>query len=164
MAEPIVRELTLPAATSSLSQVRKAVLEAVSITPFPDGEKQLLALAVDEAVANVVEHAYPQPATGKNVKLRLIADVEHFEAVVIDSGSAFDPSTIPDVNIREHVRKGSRGGLGIFLIRKIMDEIVHLRSAEDFNELHLVKYVDSKGPKARSNKVKSTEGVRKRWR
>ncbi len=67
-------------------------------------------------------------------------------------GRPFDPGTVPDVDLQEHVRHGRKGGLGIFLIRRIMDEVTYSFQAGAPNELRLVKFVDNSQGKAKSTK------------
>ena len=68
-----------------------------------------------------------------------------------------DPKTVPDVDIQEHVREGRKGGLGIFLIRRIMDEVRYAFQEGMHNELMLVKYIDNSESKAKSNETPASK-------
>ncbi|MCZ7647956.1 MAG: ATP-binding protein [Planctomycetota bacterium] len=156
MGKVAERELTVGNDTAYLSEVRNAVLELLGDGPFPPAEAQLVALAVDEAVANVMEHAYSGQQFGPDCRIRIrlaIAETQ-FEVRIHDTGKRFDPNSVPDVDIQEHVRQGRRGGLGIFLIRRIMDVVDYRFEAGPRNELRLVKFVDNSPDKAKSGKLK----------
>jgi len=107
---------------------------------------QLVSLAVDEAVANVMEHAYGNYEAQANQEIQIILDVNpnRLEILIRDRGRAFDPDLIAQVDIREHVRKGEKGGLGIYLMRKIMDEVNYSFKQGMHNELQMIKYVDNR--------------------
>lgn len=147
MGEAVHRELIVPNDTAHLAQVRKAVLEVLSRSVFQPSVVHLISLAVDEAVANVMEHAYAQSdaKARKEIQIVLDADPERFEIVIRDSGNKFDPGILPDVDIKDHVRKGKKGGLGVFLMRKIMDEVNYSFKQGTHNELQMIKYVDNRG-------------------
>ena len=98
-----------------------------------------LNLALEEAVTNVIFYAYPQN------ELHLI-DI-HFESTddqlkftLIDSGKAFDPTQIPETDITLSAEEREIGGLGIFLVRKLMDTIQYQRVGNK-NILTLVKVI-----------------------
>jgi len=103
-----------------------------------------ITLAVDEAVANVMEHAYEGLEPG-DVRVAVRRDEDRFVVTVTDKGHQFDPGSIASPDMRQHVKMGNRNGLGIFLIRQIMDEInysyVH---KSGHNELRMVKYITEK--------------------
>ena len=146
MSKLIHRELSVPANTSYLAQVRQAVTEVLGKDMFTPVKANLVALAVDEAVANIMEHAYEhleaQARVTKDVQVILDATPERLLVIIRDHGMAFDPRKAPDVDMREHVKKGNTGGLGIFLMRRIMDEIHYSYKQGVHNELKMVKYVD----------------------
>jgi len=126
MSKTSHRELSVPADTSYLSQVRSAVIEVMGKHMFSPVKANLVALAVDEAVANIMEHAYENKARAhsgstQDVQVILDATPERLSVIIRDSGVAFDPRRVPEVDVREHVRQGHTGGLGIFLMRRIMD-------------------------------------------
>ena len=150
MSKTIHRELSVPADTTYLAQVRAAVLEVVSQGFFPPQKAGLIALAVDEAVANIMEHAYPPGKEGGKIQVVLDATPQRFEVLIRDSGLSFDPRDVPEVDMTEHVKAGKKGGLGIFLMRRIMDEINYSFKQGVHNELQMIKYVDGKDAKTKS--------------
>ena len=107
-------------------------------------EKQLpmdvttnLNLALEEAVVNVMLYAYPEGTRASvEVEATLAADSLTFR--VIDSGKPFDPTAAPDVNLNAGVEERPIGGLGIHLVRTIMDEVSYERR-DDKNILTMIK-------------------------
>jgi anti-sigma regulatory factor (Ser/Thr protein kinase) len=164
MGEARRRELSVPSQTASLVQVRHAVLELVKDGPFASGQAQLLALAVDEALANVVEHAFARDgsAAAQQIHVLLEAAPDRFLALIRDSGRRFDPTSLPDVDIRRHVRQGRKSGFGIYLIRRIMDEVRYTYTPDRLNELRLVKYADRRARGAQTRQPQRQEGVSQR--
>jgi serine/threonine-protein kinase RsbW len=68
--------------------------------------------------------------------------------VIRDTGKYFDPKEAETPNIEEHIKNGKRHGLGIFLIRQIMDEVIYSYKQGIRNELRMVKYAGGKKAKA----------------
>ena len=166
------REMTVPADTACLAQVRQAVIEVLGEV-FSPVKANMIALAVDEAVANIVEHAYqvdgaevpggPDPRGGESgggpgtvrantIQVVLDANAQRFEVLIRDCGMGFDPREAPEVDVREHVKSGRKGGLGIFLMRRIMDEINYTFKHGVQNQLQMIKYIDPDAP-GHKNKV-----------
>ncbi|MHC4870958.1 MAG: ATP-binding protein [Planctomycetota bacterium] len=143
MSKTAHKELVIPNKTKYLSTVRDAVSSVVTESEFPDTDMHRIILAVDEAVANIMEHAYEnhEPDSELTITMLLDADDTKFEVVIQDSGREFDPSDIETPDMEEHVAAGRRNGLGIFLMRQIMDEVKYTFVHGTKNELRMVKYV-----------------------
>ena len=140
MPEPVRKEFRIPNETRYLASVREAVREVVSKAGFPESELNRLTLAVDESVTNVMEHAYENDLEGElSIEIVLEVTARRFVACVRDWGNAFDPTAAPAPDLSTHVRDGRRHGLGIFLMRQIMDEVTYTSQPEGPNELRLVK-------------------------
>ncbi len=137
------KELIIPNLTKHLSSVRDAVTAVVQESEFPNTDMHRIILAVDEAVANIMEHAYENrdPESKLTINLMLDADSTKFEVRIQDSGKEFDPSDIQTPDIETHVAAGKRSGLGIFLMRQIMDEVKYTFVSGVKNELKMIKYV-----------------------
>jgi sigma-B regulation protein RsbU (phosphoserine phosphatase) len=97
-------------------------------------------LAIEEAVTNVIMYAYPR---GEEHEFKL--SVRHVENRLIfkltDTGKEFDPTAQPDADVTLPLEERPIGGLGIYLIRKIM-ETVKYRRADGRNVLTMVKIID----------------------
>lgn len=96
-----------------------------------------LNLALEEAVTNVISYAYPKGTDGL-VEIDAILRKDALEFVITDSGIPFDPTAAPKADITLSVEERPIGGLGIYLVRQIMDEVHYIRE-NDQNKLSLIK-------------------------
>lgn len=135
-----IHELSIANELSALSQVRSEVTGAVREGGFPEGYVNRLLIAVDEAVTNIIEHGYEgtPPGTGR-IDIRIEVDPDVFIITITDQGESFDPRSASDVDIQRHVAAGRSGGLGVFLIRKIMDVVDYHHETGRHNRLMMIK-------------------------
>ncbi len=134
------RELAISNESKNLSMVRTAVSEVLDMSPFDPTMRNKIIVAVDEALANVVEHAY-QGGEGE-INILFDLDPSQLQVTIRDNGVKFSPGErlSTEINIHEHIRQGLKGGLGMFLMRQIMDEVrFGDNSGACVNELVLVK-------------------------
>jgi serine/threonine-protein kinase RsbW len=123
-----------------LVQVRELVAQAVKESGFPTQFINRLQIAVDEAVTNIIEHGYAGQPRGKGeIAIRLDVTPERFRIEIADDGASFDPNALSDLDIASHVAQGNHGGLGVFLMRKIMDVVDYRFEHGVRNRLVLVK-------------------------
>ena len=94
-------------------------------------------LAIEEAVVNVMNYAYPEGTHG-DIHLEVKADDEAIVFTLRDSGVAFDSTAVPEVDVESHVEHRTVGGLGIHLIRTYMDDLIY-RRVDGQNELTMIK-------------------------
>ncbi|MBQ8991306.1 MAG: SpoIIE family protein phosphatase [Prevotella sp.] len=101
-----------------------------------------LNLALEEWVANVINYAYPKGMRGH---VEVTADVSDnvLTLVIKDHGTPFDPTQHAEVDIDAELDERSIGGLGIHLMRTIMDSMTYERTADGYNRLTLKKEVKS---------------------
>ena len=111
-----------------------------------------LRLAIEEAVVNVMQYAYPK---GTRDKIKLEADVlepestadtadkELLRIIISDEGMPFDPTEMPEADTSLSAEERPIGGLGIFLMRELMDSINYERN-DGRNTLTLKKYITAK--------------------
>jgi anti-sigma regulatory factor (Ser/Thr protein kinase) len=97
-----------------------------------------LALVLEEAVANVINHGLPGSPPPHRVAVRLEIDADTVAAEVIDNGRKFDPTTVPDPDLTSSLEERQLGGLGIHLMRELMDGLDYRRLG-DSNTLWLHK-------------------------
>jgi len=83
-------------------------------------------LALEEAVTNVIMYAYPEGSDGL-VDIEAIMRKKSLDFVITDSGTAFDPTSVPVPDTSLEVSERPIGGLGIFLVRNIMDTVQYER-------------------------------------
>ena len=121
---------------SKFSEFMKSVIEKLDI------EKSLgrqLRLAVEEAVVNVIDYAYPAGQEGE-IEVRMMSDGKTLKTVITDSGVAFDPTTKEKADTTLSAEDRQIGGLGILLVREMMDSINYIRTG-GMNVLTLIKKV-----------------------
>ncbi len=133
-------ELHITSCAKSLAVVRGAVENIAAICGFGPGDMHSLVLAIDEALANVIKHGYAgredQPI---NVKITPTQPGDGRTGIVVevrDWGRQVDPCTIRGRPLEE-VRPG---GLGVHIIRSVMDEAEYSCPADGGMLLRMVKY------------------------
>ena len=107
-----------------------------------DIEKSLarqLRLAVEEAVVNVIDYAYPVGTEGE-ITVRIMSDGQRLHCQIIDSGIPFDPTAKEKADTSLSVEDRQIGGLGILLVREQMDSINYER-IDGKNILTLIKRI-----------------------
>jgi len=125
-----------------LPVVRSAVSELAGVCGFEDGQCRSITLAVDEALSNVIRHAYKNRCD-QEIELNCQAQSDCLEFTFVDCGEAADPSRFCSQPLDE----SALGGRGTHLIRQIMDEVCYERLPEG-NRLSLRKYLPGGKSKA----------------
>lgn len=133
--------LTVPASTESLEAVRRFVAARAAAAHLPDATVEQVKLAVDEACTNVVKHAY-RGQDGETFNVAVIVEPQRFTVRIRDTGLAFNPGDYHQPDLQQAVRARRRGGLGVHLIRRLMDQVEY-RTQGNVNEVCLVKYLGS---------------------
>lgn len=137
---PWHQDLSITNDLTWLAQVRDLITRSVSEGGFPAHFLNRLQIAVDEAITNIIEHGYAdQPRGSATIDLHVDVTPERFRIEIVDQGVTFDPNKMTDVDIQAHVANGRAGGLGVFLMRKIMDQVDYHYKAGTKNQLVLVK-------------------------
>lgn len=138
----IERKFTLqvPSSTENLALIREFVTSIGRQATLNEEEINKLELAVDEACANVIEHAYGHDIT-KDVSVRATFDDEKLKISVIDEGRGFDPTGINQKSLDQLVHERRSGGLGIRIIKTLMDEVSYEIEPGQKNELHMTKLI-----------------------
>jgi serine/threonine-protein kinase RsbW len=95
-------------------------------------------LALEEAIANVIMYAYPKDSGENKITLTAEKTDEDLVFTLTDKGIAFDPTQVPEADITKDAADRPIGGLGIFLIRKIMGKVSYQR-INDENQLKMSK-------------------------
>ena len=94
-------------------------------------------LALEEAVSNVILYAYPKETDGL-VDVEAILRRDSITFLVVDSGIPFDPTAAPEIDLNVPLESRPIGGLGIHLVRQLMDT-VHYERKEEKNYLTMIK-------------------------
>ena len=100
-------------------------------------------VAMDEAVTNVIKHSY-KGKKGQYIRVLLKVMPDKIIVSVFDKGPAFEPKKIPLPELSKNIDKRAPGGLGMFLMKKFMDEVTFYFKGidgRDQNEVKMVKYI-----------------------
>jgi anti-sigma regulatory factor (Ser/Thr protein kinase) len=130
--------LQVPSSTENLALIREFVVNVGGQAGLAEAEVGKIELAVDEACANVIEHAYGHDIS-KEVTVRATFDEAELHISIIDEGHGFDPQAIPQNELDKLVKERKSGGLGMRLIRTLMDEVQYEIVPGQKNELHMTK-------------------------
>jgi len=113
---------TFPANFEYLDKIRDLVAQAARQGGFSGKEVYSLQLAADEAASNIIEHAY-EGITGGSIELSCEVHGDTLTITMRDEGKTFDPSNVKPPDLKADLSERQIGGLGVFLMRKLMDEI-----------------------------------------
>ena len=130
----VMYRLTLVGGPELAGQVREWACERASQAGFNEESVAEIALAVSEAVSNIVRHAYEGRTDGR-IEATLTVDETALTLRLRDYGRKFDPAAYqsPDLDTP------TEGGYGIFLMRTVMDEVRYETSHAEGTELVLVR-------------------------
>ena len=135
--------LQVPSSTENLALIREFVGSTAQQAGFDQKEIAKLELAVDEACANVIEHAYGHDTT-KEVIVRATLDEETLSIDVEDTGHGFDPNSVKQEELDQLISKRKTGGLGMRLMKTLMDEVHYEIEPGKKNALHMMKKLKKK--------------------
>lgn len=131
------RELNIDNSISNVPKVNNFVKEIGKELKLPEKDTQSLKLAIEEAVVNVINYAYPAGEKG-SIDIEAKASNTALRFKITDNGMAFAPTDAPDVDTSLSAEERQIGGLGIFLVRQLMDTINYER-IDSKNVLTLTK-------------------------
>lgn len=130
--------LVVPSQTRQLAKVRNFVARHARLASVKEEEIGALRQAVDEACANIIEHAY-KGNPNHEVNLAMTIDPARVVVRIQDCGLPFDQSAYQRPNILELSRKRKSGGLGVDIIRRLMDQVEYIHDG-NINEIRLIKF------------------------
>jgi len=121
-----------------LDEIREFVGEIARAGGFGDKDVYNIQLASDEAASNIIEHAYEGVSDGLlEISCGMRGDA--ITIILVDHGESFDPSEIPLPDLKADLSDRKIGGLGIFLMRKLMDEVHYAARPNKNNVLTMIK-------------------------
>jgi serine/threonine-protein kinase RsbW len=130
--------MTFPASFDYLDEIREFVAQVAREGGFSDKEIYSLQLAADEAASNIIEHAYAgDPDAGFDVTCEMYGDA--LTIIMRDFGKPFDPSTVKPPNLKVGLSERQIGGLGLYLMRKLMDDVTYISNPKTGNLLTMIK-------------------------
>jgi len=135
----VKEQLKVPAKIDYLGELRDFVTKVGRRHGFSERVINAFKLSIDEAATNIIKHAYRD--WDGDITIRAVVKKNSLTIVLVDQGKYFDPRQVSDPDLQRYVEIGKKGGLGIFIMRRLLDEIDYQKT-EDGNELRLVKYRD----------------------
>ena len=122
-----------------LDEIRDFVGNIARDGGFGDKDIYNIQLATDEAASNIIEHAYEGINDGL-LELSCSMQGDAIRIILVDHGEPFDPSVVPTPDLKADLSERKIGGLGIFLMRKLMDEVHYdSRPKQNSNTLTMIK-------------------------
>ena len=131
------RSLTLTNDLKRVPRLNAFIDEVCEANGFDMATIMQINLAIEEAVVNVMNYAYPKDTKG-DITIETKANKSEMSFIISDTGKPFDPTAKAEVDITLSAEDRSIGGLGIHLIRQIMDHINYER-VDGHNVLTLIK-------------------------
>ena len=129
--------LRLNAELKDLPQIRHFIQGSAAAFGMPSEEVSKVVMAVDEAVTNVIVHGYA--GRGGPVEVEVTGPPGALVIRLRDHARPFDPTGMPAPDLTGPAEERTPGGLGIHLIRQVMDQLIYRRPEEGGNELTLIK-------------------------
>lgn len=131
-------ERTFPGQLDQLAAVSAFVLDAARDCGLDDRDLFAIQMAVDEAATNVIVHGYEDSGLEGDLRILCWKQGGSFVVQMRDAGPPFDPGQIPEPNLQTPLEDRQEGGLGVFLMRRLMDEVQFTREGEE-NVLTMVR-------------------------
>ena len=131
------KRIVLPNDTQEVPKLAAFVDEVCEAVGFDAALTMKMNLAIEEAVVNVMEYAYPRGTRG-DITIEAQSNDVRLKFTITDSGTHFDPTAQADVDTSLSAEDRPIGGLGIHIVRQYMDSINYER-IDGFNVLTLRK-------------------------
>jgi serine/threonine-protein kinase RsbW len=116
----------LPADLREIERLNRVIRQFGDLHEIPSRTLYAVNLALDEVVTNVVRHGYAD-AAGEEVVASIIARSGEVTTEVSDTGRTFNPLEVPSPDLEAPLSERTLGGLGIHLIRNLMDGLEYRR-------------------------------------
>ena len=131
-------KLTVVADVTNLRVIADFMIKVAVAAGFDDSATYEVQMAVDEACSNVIEHAYQGEDQG-DITLTCKCEAKEWIILIYDQGRAFDPSSVPEPNLNPNLDEIRTGGLGLYFMRQLMDEVEFSFDESKGNKLRMVK-------------------------
>jgi anti-sigma regulatory factor (Ser/Thr protein kinase) len=131
--------LTVRSDLSELNKIRSFLKRNLSVLHLSDEDYYIIELSLLEICINIIRYAYPKKKG--EIHLKTWEDKARIYLEIRDNGIPFDPRQTKKPDIAEIMKTGQKGGLGVFLTRKLMDGFAYQRRG-DQNILTIYKRVD----------------------
>ncbi len=140
MVQKKKKKLEIVSNSSNLVKIRKFVSDIAVTAGFIEEDVSKIELAVDEACSNVVRHAYKGRDNFK-IDIEVVYDTKKLSVTVTDKGKGFDPKEFEVPEMKDYLQKFHVGGLGIHLMKELMDQVEFEIKPNQKNQVVLTKYL-----------------------
>lgn len=124
---------------NNLEEICDYVTHCAKQAGLNEAEVYAVQLAVDEASTNIIEHGYGQECPDRiDITCEILKD--GLKVVIYDDAEPFNPETVPEPEINVSLDDIKPRGLGVFLIRQMMDEVHYESTADKGNTLTMIKH------------------------
>lgn len=141
MKKPTEIFMSFAADEKMLEDIRRSISDAIADVNLSVKERNSILLAIEEACTNVIRHAYLYGPGTIRIKIKKLPNQVAFS--IFDKGRRFDFNKVNTPDLDRYVKTGRKGGLGLYLIRRMMDSVEYF-SKDDENELRMSKNVQPK--------------------
>jgi len=138
----IPKTATFPARFDSLAAIGQFVTHAAKAAGLDARAVYAVQLAVDEACANIIEHAYGGEGRG-DIECTCIVNNNGLTVILRDYGRPFDPTSVPEPDLCASLEDRKARGLGLYFIRQLMDKVRFEFTPDSGNMLTMVKCKES---------------------
>jgi len=122
---------------SELDRMHRSFEELKQKFTLPERLVSDLAFACEEVVTNIISYGYGDE-NEHWIRIVIRTDADHVEITIEDDGKPFNPLEHSDPNVSLSLEERAIGGLGVFLVKKLMDDVRYVRE-EPYNRLILTK-------------------------
>jgi len=129
--------ITIPSKTELLKMVVELTKHIATINQFHASDSQKIALAVDEAITNVIKHSYLWKKD-KDIRLEFFTNDNGLKIKIIFTGIPPVLST-EGVELNKYIKQKRKSGLGLELMRKIMDSVEY-KTVDNLNYCEMIKW------------------------
>ena len=140
--KPKIKELTVKSRTENLSSIRDLVRSFAKELGTSRDITDNIMLAVDEACTNIIKHAYKFFPEGE-IKIQLKYSKKKLSILITDYGSSFHPEAVPDPDLKKYYEQHRVGGLGMYLMKTLMDEVKYQSVPGKYNQVLLTKNIST---------------------
>jgi len=117
-----MESITVPATLESLARISDFITDATARVGLDEHTAWQVQLAVDEAATNIIQHSY-DAATPGEIELQWRMEDDRLTVTLRDSGRRFNPDDVPPPDISSPLEERQAGGLGLYLMNKLMDTV-----------------------------------------
>jgi serine/threonine-protein kinase RsbW len=135
-------ELRVKSKTENLSEIRDFVSNCTHKAGIDADTAENIILAVDEACTNIIKHAYKLSPEGEII-IKIDYDEDKFNITIIDYGKSFEPDKVPLPDLQKYYREHKVGGLGMYLMKSLMDDVKYTSVPGEYNQVQLSKNISS---------------------